>query len=320
MRRRHFTPARLSGPVCPTTVQLCVPRDAELHRCEPDRRGTTRATCRASYTPQGWYAARSVAGRGRPLVDDPAGGDGQLDLGVADLAGRGRCGCRGRGRPGRPARPAAGRRRRRRGSRTPSPAVNARRAWSRVSRSPGRNGGLSRCSGSTRVTATSICCSGSAVVTGPVAAHGQPGAGAQEAGERVLQVGPLRAEEGQRQLVHLRLGLGPVGLRVRDDVEGGEPRQVVRLDDLDVGDVMPVVVAAVGLSGRLDGVQGQPDRPVADGVLVDLEAEPVQLDDGGAEQRPGRDRSGPGWCRGRRGRRSRARASRRCSSPGRRRP
>ncbi len=46
---------------------------------------------------------------------------------------------------------------------------------------------------------------------------------------------------------------------------------------------MAVVVAAVGLSGRLDRVQGEPDGPVADRVLVHLEAEPVELDDGGQQ-------------------------------------
>ncbi len=49
------------------------------------------------------------------------------------------------------------------------------------------------------------------------------------------------------------------------------------MDDLDVGDVVAVVTVAVAVASALDRVEGVADGPVADGVHVHLEAEPVQL-------------------------------------------
>ena len=101
-----------------------------------------------------------------------------------------------------------------------------------------------------------------------------------ERGERVLQGSPLRPEEGHGELVHLRIVLGPVGLAVRDHAELAEPGDVVRVDHLQVGDVVPGVPGPVRGPGRLARVQGVADRPIADRVHVDLEASRVQRDHG----------------------------------------
>src|SRR5207247_6084495 len=62
---------------------------------------------------------------------------------------------------------------------------------------------------------------------GPIAPEGQGRPRSQEAGERVLPVRPLGAQERDRQLAHLWVQAGPERLAVRHDVEGGKPRQVV---------------------------------------------------------------------------------------------
>ncbi len=72
---------------------------------------------------------------------------------------------------------------------------------------------------------------------------------------------------------------GPQRLQVGGDAQGGEARHVGRLDDLQVGDVVPV-----GGVGALEGVERLAHRPLADGVHVHLEAEPVELGDALAQQ------------------------------------
>ena len=64
----------------------------------------------------------------------------------------------------------------------------------------------------------------------PVAAGREPGAGARQVAEHVLTRCSLRAEERDGQLVHLRLVRGPQCLHVRRDVERGESRHVVGVD------------------------------------------------------------------------------------------
>ena len=64
----------------------------------------------------------------------------------------------------------------------------------------------------------------------------------------------------------LRLVAGPQRLGVGDCAERRKPRHVVGMDDLDVRDVRPRVGHAVGRPRRLDRVEGDPDRPIADGV------------------------------------------------------
>ena len=63
-----------------------------------------------------------------------------------------------------------------------------------------------------------------------------------------------------------------------------EARDVVGMDDLDVGDVMPMIAGAVGPHRRLDDIQRQAHGRVADRVEVGLEATPIELDDGPAKQ------------------------------------
>ena len=71
--------------------------------------------------------------------------------------------------------------------------MNAASATGSGSACSGRNGALSRCSGSTRVTATSICSSGFAVVTAQSLPIASVAPAAEQVAERVLQLGPLAA-------------------------------------------------------------------------------------------------------------------------------
>lgn len=57
--------------------------------------------------------------------------------------------------------------------------------------------------------------------------------------ERVLQLG---AQQGQGELVNLRLALSPVSLAIGSHAEAGETRHVVGFDELNVRDVVPVSV------------------------------------------------------------------------------
>ena len=54
--------------------------------------------------------------------------------------------------------------------------------------------------------------------------------------------------------------------------ERPEAGDVVGVDDLEVGEVVAVVVEAVGRAGGLDRVERLAHRPVAEGVEVHLEA------------------------------------------------
>jgi hypothetical protein len=98
--------------------------------------------------------------------------------------------------------------------------------------------------------------------------------------ERVLQGGSRHAEEGDRQLGHLRLVHRPQHLQVRCRAERGEPRDVVGMDDLQVREMVPDPgfpgAARAGRAGSLDGVERGADRPVAERVEVHLEARLVE--------------------------------------------
>ena len=90
-----------------------------------------------------------------------------------------------------------------------------------------------------------------------------------------------------------------------------EPRDVVGVHDLQVGEVVAAVGRAVGGARRLDGVERLADGAVAERVEVHLEAGGVELGDVVA-QRDRVDEGEPGVVRWRsRRRRGRARASRR---------
>ena len=71
------------------------------------------------------------------------------------------------------------------------------------------------------------------------------------------------------------------GWALAQRAEAPEARDVVGVDDLDVGEVRPRVGPAVRLAGRLDGVERVADGPVAERVEVRLEPERVEPDDGG---------------------------------------
>ena len=96
--------------------------------------------------------------------------------------------------------------------------------------------------------------------------------------------------KGIVELVHLRFMGGPVGLGVGHDLVAGETRHVVRVDDLDVGDVRAGVVRAVGQPRRGHRVERLADRPLADGVGMRLEAGRADGDHGVA-QRLGMDQA-----------------------------
>ena len=132
-----------------------------------------------------------------------------------------------------------------------------------------------RLTSATRSTAISISSSGFGVETlqsEPIASTA-PG-GAQRA-ERVLPA-PALAEERDRQVVHLALVAGPVGLGVGGHAELPEATDVVGMDDLDVGDVRPRLGHAVRAPRRLDGIERRAHGPVADGVEVRLEPERIE--------------------------------------------
>ena len=79
----------------------------------------------------------------------------------------------------------------------------------------------------------------------PVAAARDDGPRPAERAEGVLPRRPLRAEERDRQVVHLPLVHCPVRLGVGHDAKRREPGDVVGMDDLDVRDVRPRVGWAV---------------------------------------------------------------------------
>ena len=110
----------------------------------------------------------------------------------------------------------------------------------------------------------------------PVAAEGQHRPGAAQAGPRVLPAGPLGLQERPRQLAHVAVEAGPERLGVGHHPEAAEPGAVVGVDELEVGDLVAGVAAAVGGGRGLEGVEGVADGPVADGVDVHVEGLGVQ--------------------------------------------
>ena len=100
----------------------------------------------------------------------------------------------------------------------------------------------------------------------PVAAGHQPGAGAVQVAEGVLPAAPLLAQEREGEVGHLVVVAGPERLHVRGDAELGEPRDVGRVHQLQVGDVVPP--RGIGADHR---VQRLPHAAVADRVDVHLE-------------------------------------------------
>ena len=170
----------------------------------------------------------------------------------------------------------------------------------------------SRCSSATRLTATSISSERvrrvDTLQSEPMASRA-PARSSDANG--YCQAGPLGPEERDRELVHLGLVAGPVRLRVGDDAERREARDVVGVDDLDVGDVGPRVGPAVGRAGRLDRVERVADGPVADRVEVRLEADRVEPGHRLGEQLGVDEVDARLFAVGRRPRRGTARASRR---------
>src|SRR5207247_3107132 len=106
---------------------------------------------------------------------------------------------------------------------------------------------------------------------GPVAAEGDDSTAPGEASDRIEPAGAFGLEERQRELHHVVVGVGPERLEVRHHAQGTEARDVGRVEDLEVRDVVPAVARAVGAARRLDGVQAGADGGVADGVEVDVE-------------------------------------------------
>ena len=107
---------------------------------------------------------------------------------------------------------------------------------------------------------------------GPVAAEGQPGAGSLQAGERVLVAHALRSQDVQVELPHLRIEAGPERLAVRHHTEFGESGDIVRVDDLEMRDVVAMVGRPIRCFRGFERVQRLSHGPVADGVDMDLEA------------------------------------------------
>ena len=159
------------------------------------------------------------------------------------------------------------------------PEVYAANATSSASACSGRNGSVPARPASpyaVRVTAVWIAASGSGRRDRPVAARDQPRAGAVQVAERVLPARPApppgtgssgrpSASSWQAHSV-CRLAATP---------SSREPRHVVRVDELEVRDVVPE--RPVGAGHR---VQRLADAAVADRVHVHLEAGRVERADG----------------------------------------
>ena len=84
---------------------------------------------------------------------------------------------------------------------------------------------------------------------------------------------------GTVELVHIGASAGPQGRDVGDHAEVGEARQIVGVDELEVGEVVARVAAAIRARGSLDSIEALAHRPVADRVHVHLEAVRVEQDD-----------------------------------------
>src|SRR5262249_56507625 len=117
----------------------------------------------------------------------------------------------------------------------------------------------------------------------PVAARAYGRAGRLQGPEWVLPAGPAFPQERNGQLVHLRLVGGPERLDVSGRRHAGEARDVIGVDHLEVGQVMPGTARAVGPPGLLHGVQGVADRAVAQRVEVNLEPFAVERGDEGGK-------------------------------------
>ena len=113
----------------------------------------------------------------------------------------------------------------------------------------------------------------------PVAAHGEHRPRPHEAPERVLPPPARLPEERDREVVHLRFVRRPERLRVRDRAERPEPRDVVGVHHLQVGQMMAVVARAVREQGGLDRVEPLAHGPLGERVEVHLEPETVELGD-----------------------------------------
>ena len=135
-----------------------------------------------------------------------------------------------------------------------------------------------------RVIAVSISSNGFADRHRPVAAEGDDRAALLHARDRVHVRRRLLADERQRQVGDVGVGVGPERLEVRDHAELAEARLVVRVDQLDVRDVVAVAEVAVRRARRLDRVQRLAHRAVADRVEVHLESVGVELRDRLLEQ------------------------------------
>ena len=159
------------------------------------------------------------------------------------------------------------------------PEVYAANATSSGSACSGRNGSVPARPGSpydVRVTAVWIAASGSGVETGQSLPATSRAPARCRAPKGYCQRRPLLPQERQGQVDHLVVVAGPERLHVRGDAELGEPRHVVGVDQLQVGDVV-----APGRVGADHRVQRLAHRPVTDGVHVHLEAGGVQ---GGARR------------------------------------
>src|SRR5689334_5553519 len=96
---------------------------------------------------------------------------------------------------------------------------------------------------------------------------------------RVEPARAFGAEHGYRQLDDVRIGEGPQRLKVGDDAETTETRNVFGAEQLEVSDVVARIAAAVAGAGELERVERVAYGAVADGVDVDLKACAVERGD-----------------------------------------
>jgi hypothetical protein len=65
-------------------------------------------------------------------------------------------------------------------------------------------------------------------------------------------------------------------LEVCNDSQLAEPRHVRGIDQLEVGDVVPMLLLTIGVLCGLNGIQGLTNRPIANGVKVNLKSRRIE--------------------------------------------
>jgi hypothetical protein len=148
-----------------------------------------------------------------------------------------------------------------------TPRVKASTASSTVTASEDRNQALGQCAVHRHVDLLERI----GTRDRPIAAEGDLGSAGEERGDAVLPIRTFGTDQGDRELLHLGIAARPQRLKVRNCAQRSEPLEVVWRNELQVGDVVSAQPASRSRQ-RLECVEGEGYRPVANGVEVHLEA------------------------------------------------